>query len=109
MRGEQLLPLQALLWPSKIENPYSCVNPTKRRDFLYSDVEFECIKEDVKKVKQLGAQGIVVGFLKANGEIDWAKTEKILDLADGMNFTFHRAFDMCRNPKQALTQLKILG
>lgn len=93
----------------KLKIPIHVLIRPRGGDFLYSDLEFECIKEDVIKVKQLGAQGIVLGFLKANGEIDWDKTEKILDLADGMDFTFHRAFDMCRNPKQALTQLKNIG
>lgn len=57
----------------------------------------------------MGVNGVVVGFLKANGEIDLDRTREIVDLAQPLEVTFHRAFDMCRDPLEALEQLKKAG
>ena len=46
-----------------------------------------------------------VGFLTAEGDIDTENTRRAVEAADGMGITFHRAFDECRNPKEALEQI----
>lgn len=89
--------------------PVNIIIRPRGGDFLYTDLEFELIKQDVLKAKELGANGVVVGFLKANGHIDLEKTAKIVTLAEGMELTFHRAFDMCSNHFKALEQLKEIG
>ena len=71
-------------------------------DFLYSDVEFESMRQDVIALKTLGVPGIVTGCLTAGGEVDEERTAELLRLARPMSFTFHRAFDMVRDPLQAL-------
>jgi copper homeostasis protein len=78
-------------------------------DFVYSDDEMEIIRRDVLKCKELGVNGIVIGFLTPEGEIDLEKTQKITELARTMSVTFHRAFDMCRDPYKALEQLIEIG
>lgn len=78
-------------------------------DFLYSEAEYDIIKRDVAALKELGANGVVVGFLKSDGEIDLERTEEIVELARPLEVTFHRAFDMCREPLAALGQLKKTG
>ncbi len=52
---------------------------------------------------------MVVGVLDAEGHIDLPRMQRIMRLCDGMAVTFHRAFDMCLNPYQALQQLTDLG
>jgi len=92
-----------------IENvkiPVNVIVRPRGGDFLYSEMEYEIIKNDVTVIKELGANGVVVGFLHSNGEIDIDKTIEIVDLAKPMEVTFHRAFDMCRDPLLALDQLK---
>ena len=74
-------------------------------DFLYTDIEMEVIKRDVEIAKSLGVDGIVIGFLCSNGQIDEARLKLIIDLARPMRITFHRAFDVCSNPIQALQVL----
>lgn len=74
-------------------------------DFLYMDEEFDLIKEDVLLSKELGCNGIVVGFLKRNGHIDFEKAKRIADLAYPMELTFHRAFDRCIDPFKALEEI----
>lgn len=78
-------------------------------DFLYSDVDYEIMKMEVKQMREMGAHGVVIGFLQANGDIDVERTKEIRDLAGPMEVTFHRAFDMCRAPLQALEQLIEIG
>lgn len=78
-------------------------------DFNYSNEEFEIIKEDLKMCKDLGVDGVVIGFLLPDGCIDTEKTLEIVQLARPMSVTFHRAFDMCCNPFDALKKLQNCG
>ena len=78
-------------------------------DFLYSDTEFTSMKHDIELAKQLGSNGVVFGLLTVAGDIDSDRTRVLLDLAKPMNVTFHRAFDMTRDPIAALETLIGLG
>lgn len=78
-------------------------------DFLYSDYEFEILKEEVKLFKEAGADGIVIGCLKPDGTIDSLQMAELIALADGMHITMHRAFDMTANPYEAFKEAKRLG
>lgn len=93
----------------RLSIPVNVIIRPRGGDFLYSELEYEIIKEDVKQIKSLGANGVVIGFLSANGEIDLNRAKEIIDLAGGMEVTFHRAFDMCSNPFNALDQLIEIG
>ena len=63
------------------------------------------MKEDIRIAKDLGADGVVIGLLTADGSIDVDRTANLIEIARPMNVTFHRAFDVCRNPFEALEQL----
>jgi copper homeostasis protein len=78
-------------------------------DFLYSAEELEVIREDIRMAKDLGADGVVLGCLTADGDIDRTLTEELIHLARPLNVTFHRAFDMCRDPWKALEDLIAMG
>ena len=78
-------------------------------DFLYSSDEFEIMKEDVLTAKTLGADGIVFGILKPDGTIDKERMAILADLARPMEITCHRAFDMTRDPFEALEDLISIG
>lgn len=71
-------------------------------DFLYDELEMELIREDILFCKDAGCDGVVVGFLQTDGTIDEATTKEIVELARPMEVTFHRAFDMSRDPFKAL-------
>ncbi len=77
-------------------------------DFFYTDEEFEVMCTDIIEAKLNGADGIVSGALTPDGEIDIEKTKKMVELTYPLPFTFHRAFDMCKDPFNALEQLKKL-
>ncbi len=74
-------------------------------DFLYTDYELDAMCNDILEAKKNGADGIVSGALTADGGIDIEKTKKMVELTYPLPFTFHRAFDMCNNPNEALEQL----
>jgi copper homeostasis protein len=78
-------------------------------DFCYSDVEFAIMQRDIALCKQLGADGVVIGLLTEDGDIDVERTRGLIELARPLSVTFHRAFDMARDPYQALEQLIALG
>jgi len=78
-------------------------------DFLYSSDEQEVVREDIRMAKDLGADGVVIGCLTDQGEVDRDQAAGLIELARPMNVTFHRAFDMCRDPQQALEVLVDLG
>jgi copper homeostasis protein len=71
-------------------------------DFLYSESEINVMKEDIKMAKSLGADGIVLGILKKNGEVNLPATKEMVELAYPMKITFHRAIDVTPNPYEAL-------
>lgn len=73
-------------------------------DFLYTNDEFEIIKNEIINFKKLGADGIVFGALKKDGSLDIPKLQEVLNISQNMYFTLHRAFDVCQNPFKALEQ-----
>jgi copper homeostasis protein len=78
-------------------------------DFLYNEHEAACMEQDIRTCRELGVDGVVIGALTAEGDIDTTLCGKLIKAANGMSVTFHRAFDMCRDPKEALGQLISLG
>ncbi|OAT23586.1 cytoplasmic copper homeostasis protein [Buttiauxella gaviniae ATCC 51604] len=78
-------------------------------DFCYTDAEFDTMLEDIAFVRELGYPGLVIGMLDGEGHVDVSRMKRVMEQAKGMAVTFHRAFDMCHNPHQALEQLTDLG
>lgn len=74
-------------------------------NFCYDKHDTILIMRDIELAHKLGAFAVVVGFLTAEGDIDIAKTREAVRTAAGMGVTFHRAFDECRNPHDALEQI----
>lgn len=89
-------------------NIYPIIRP-RGGDFLYDEAEFEIMLQDVKLCKQLGCDGVVIGLLNSNGTIDTKRTAQLVDTAYPMGVTFHRAFDRCRDPFEALEQIVGVG
>lgn len=63
-------------------------------DFLYSDEEFELMLRDIARAREAGATGVVFGVLTADGDVDTERTRRLVEAAEGMETTFHRAVDM---------------
>ncbi len=87
---------------------YPIIRP-RGGDFLYSKDEFEIMLHDVRLCKELGCEGIVVGLLNMDGTIDIIRTTQLIEAVYPMGVTFHRAFDRCKDPFEALEQLIDIG
>lgn len=74
-------------------------------DFLYSDDDFEIMKNDVAICKQLGCDGIVTGILTTDGKVDKKRCKELIELAYPLEATFHRAFDRVADPFEALEDI----
>lgn len=87
-------------------------------DFLYSKAEVRLMEEDIQLAVDAGATGIVIGALTADGDVDMDICRSLIATASVSaartgrqkpNITFHRAFDVCRNPLKALEDIIELG
>ena len=78
-------------------------------DFIYSHEEFELMKRDILKFKEMGCKGIVSGVLNSDNSIDIKKTKELVELSRPLEFTFHRAFDKVNNPLNEIENLIGLG
>ncbi|RXF69717.1 copper homeostasis protein CutC [Arcticibacter tournemirensis] len=78
-------------------------------DFVYTEEEFEVMKADVQMSKDLGCEGVVLGILTRDGNIDVDRCSELITLARPMQVTFHRAFDCCIDMKKGLEDIISLG
>lgn len=78
-------------------------------DFCYSARELRVMQRDILMVQELGYSGIVIGSLTKQFELDLEGMKKFIELAPELNITFHRAFDLVKNPQLVASQLFDLG
>ena len=78
-------------------------------NYIYNDDEIAVMCEDIKMVKSLGFEGVAIGALNKNGDLDVPAINKMMKAGEGMKFTFHRAIDACNNPLDAMETLISLG
>lgn len=87
---------------------YPIIRP-RGGDFLYTKDEFAIMMTDIKLCKELGCDGVVIGLLNMDGTIDMVRTSQLVEAAYPLGVTFHRAFDRCKDPFEALEQLIEIG
>jgi copper homeostasis protein len=92
LRSRLSLPLHVLIRP-------------RGGDFCYSGPEFEVMQRDIALAKESGADGVVLGVLREDGAVDLERTGALAALARPLSVTFHRAFDLARDPVEALEDL----
>jgi len=78
-------------------------------DFCYSDIEIETMLKDIFFCKENEADGVVLGVLQKDNQIDMENMALLIQAARPMQVTFHRAFDVLSNPMEGLEQLVELG
>lgn len=74
-------------------------------DFVYSDDEMEIMAKDIAVAKELGVDGVVIGALTSDGEVDAGRLSELITMASPMRVGFHRAFDKVRDQDEALELL----
>ena len=77
--------------------------------FHYSDEEVDVMCHDIEFCRQMGVHGVVIGALTRDGEIDIEACRRMVEAAGDLSITFHRAFDVCVAPLQALEHIIALG
>ncbi len=78
-------------------------------DFVFDDLECEVMQRDIEACKARGCAGVVLGALTVGGDVDVPRCRALIDAARGMSITFHRAFDVARDPEGALEAVSGLG
>ncbi len=78
-------------------------------DFIYTPEEVDCMCHDIRAIRNEGADGVVIGALLPDGDIDAEACRRMISEAEGMSVTFHRAFDLCRDMDTAMQQIIALG
>lgn len=74
-------------------------------DFVYTHAEKAIMLRDIEVAVKAGAKAVVVGALERDGSIDRAFLRDAVNAAGEAKVTFHRAFDRCSNPAEALEVL----
>ena len=78
-------------------------------DFCYTEEEFLLLEADVKRFVAAGADGVVIGVLNPDGTVDEPRMKRLMEAAGDVPVTFHRAFDVTRDPFKALEACERLG
>lgn len=89
--------------------PFHVIVRPRGGDFLYSEHEFQSMLRDVEALRDLGVAGVVIGCLTADGRVDIERTRALVRAAKPLSVTFHRAFDMTRDYRQAIEDLVHCG
>lgn len=93
----------------KISIPVRVLIRPRSGDFTYSNDEFEMMKSNIKLCAEMGFEGVVVGLLQSDLELDEARLQELATMNHGLKTTFHRAFDWLPNPLSAISTLERLG
>ena len=93
----------------RVELPLLVMIRPRDGDFVYSDAELSRMYEDVAMARALGASGVVLGVLDTFDRLDLERTAALVEAADGLPVTFHRAIDQVPRRVIAMDALAALG
>lgn len=102
-------PGQIALVREKLAIPVYVLIRPRAGDFAYADEEHATMLADVEYCAAAGCDGVVVGALTADGDVDVARCRELVSAAGRLDLTFHRAIDVCRDPADALEAVIGLG
>ena len=90
---------------SKLSIPVHVLIRPRKGDFCYSKEELNIMKNDIEFCKNIACSGVVSGVLQSDLTIDLIATKQLIEAANGIDFTFHRAFDCVKDPLVSLEKL----
>lgn len=94
---------------AKVGKPiYAMIRP-RGGDFIFNFEDLDIMYHDIDRCRHYGMAGIVVGMTHENGALDYDKLKKIIDHAEGLGVTLHRAFDVTPDTSEALEMAIDLG
>ncbi len=86
----------------KIDIPIFVMIRPRGGDFVYSSEELYVMRKDMTYLKKSGADGFVFGVLDKTGDVNVDACKYLLQTAEDLPCTFHRAFDVCADKNKAL-------
>ena len=89
--------------------PIRCLIRPRFGDFLYSDREVELMEQQIVALVNAGAEGVVIGCLTPEGELNEEQMTRLIIAAQGSGVTMHRAFDVCRDGLKTAKRAAALG
>lgn len=98
-------PGQIISAKAQIDIPINVLIRPRGGDFIYSEQEMQEIIASIQFCQKEGIDGVVIGFLTPEGQIDLDKVKQVQDIAGDLDITFHRAFDQCVDLSESLDQL----
>lgn len=84
---------EALSYAGEKSVPVMTIIRPRGGDFVYNDTELKIMHTDLIEAKKIGTDGVVLGCLTPSGWLDEEALELLLDTAEGLQVTFHMAFD----------------
>lgn len=106
-----LTPTVGELIVAKAETKLPIMTMVRPREagFFYSEIEYKTLLADAERLLEYGSDGLVFGFLSADGEVDPVRTKKLVEIAAGKPTVFHRAFDVVPDWRKSMDTLVDLG
>ena len=106
-----LTPYGALLRQIREESniPVRCLIRPRGGDFLYEKEEIQMLADQIRQLRDLGADGFVIGCLTPEGDLDSSAMVPLLTSAEGAGLTLHRCIDVSRDPVKTYLDAKALG
>lgn len=106
-----LTPYAALLQQIRAESsiPIRCLIRPRAGDFLYAPEEIDMMTAQIIQLRDLGANGFVIGCLDADGNLDKQAMLPLVKAAEGCGLTLHRCIDVSRDPEKTYLDAKSLG
>ena len=89
--------------------PVRCLMRPRPGDFLYTPEEREMVKEQILRLKDLGADGFVIGALLPDGTLDEGSMTCWLEACGGLGVTLHRCMDVSRDLEETYLAAGRLG
>lgn len=106
-----LTPSLGLLQSTKqhVRIPITAMVRPRAGNFCYSETEILTMTLDAQQLWEFGTEGLALGVLTEDSKVDRVQCRQILREAEGLDYTFHRAFDLCPNAFEALDSIVSAG
>lgn len=90
---------------SMVSIPIHVLIRPRRGDYVYDNKLIDVMVEDILMVKSMGFEGVVIGVLDKNADLDIDQFNVLMEAAKGLSVTFHRAIDVASDKMKLLGQL----